>query len=117
EKKINERLKKLGGKLVVPAPTSLSKQEQLALGVNAAGDKRGLHQRENPPSSEHMKKIRAMRKFYGKQMPVPVCNSCAFSTNCPQFKPNYECAFTPFLHSHSVRSTDDLIEGMENIVT
>ena len=74
----------------------------------------GKHMKSNPPSSEQMQKVRAMRKFYGKHMPVPACNTCAFSTNCPQYKADYECAFIPFLNAHKVETVEDIMLAMEN---
>lgn len=86
--------------------------------VNRAGNKRGLYRQDMSPEdlSEDMKKRRAMRRFYNKQMPVPQCNGCAFAAQCPQFKAGYECAFLPFLNSHKVESVDDLIIYMREMI-
>src|SRR6185436_14487660 len=46
------------------------------LKVNVSGNLRGIHNRINPPTSERMRKVRAMRRFYNKQMPVLACNNC-----------------------------------------
>jgi hypothetical protein len=81
-----------------------------------ASDKRGHHNKINPPSSDHMKKIRAMRQIYGKQTPRLQCNTCQFSTNCPSFKAGYECAYTPFLAAHKIDSLEDIIDSMRNVV-
>lgn len=65
--------------------------------------------------SEKMKRLRGMRRIYGKQMPKPQCNTCAFSTNCPQFKADYECSFLPFLNSHKVETVEDMVEYMKEL--
>ena len=78
------------------------------LKLNVKGDLRGMHMAKNPPDSDHMRKVRAMRNFYNKQMPVLQCSHCSFSTQCPKFKAGFECAFLPFLNSHKVESTEDL---------
>lgn len=72
--------------------------------------------KDNPPSSEEMQRVRSMRKFYGRHMPVPQCSTCAFSTNCPHFKADFECAFIPFLNSHKVETVEDLMVAMENML-
>lgn len=84
--------------------------------LNVAGDRRGLHNRENPPSSERMKKIRAMRRFYSKAMPVLQCSACAFSSQCPQYRAGYECAFLPFLNSHKIETVEDMMFYMKELV-
>lgn len=76
----------------------------------------GQHFKDNPITSDEQKRRRAMRKFYGRHMPVPQCSTCAFSTNCPQFKADFECAFLPFLNSHTVGSVEELMTAMENTV-
>ncbi len=98
------------------------KQEKLEVkllnkeqGLNISGDKRGMHHAFNPPSSEQMRKTRAMRKLYNKAMPVLNCSTCAYATSCPQFKAGYECAFLPFLNSHSIQSREDLEEALNNL--
>jgi hypothetical protein len=75
-----------------------------------------MHNAENPPDSERMRKIRAMRKIYNKQMPTLACNSCAYASSCPQFKAGYECAFNPFLNSHKVETPEDLMNYMQDLV-
>ena len=115
EKKVNKQLSVTKDKLV-PAERSEKIVPAKDARLNASGNRRGMHNRDNPPSSEHMRKLRGMRKLYGTKMPVPVCNTCAYSTNCPSFKPGYECAFVPFLQSHKIDSLDDIMEAMENLV-
>lgn len=83
--------------------------------LSRSGGLAGMHSRANPPDSGHMKKIRAMRKFYNRQMPALQCSGCAFASSCPQFKAGYECAFLPYLNSHSIGSEQDLIESMKNL--
>ena len=97
---------------VAPRPRSSVK---ITAQFNRVGDTRGLHAKANPPSSEHMKKIRAMRRFYNKQMPVLQCSGCAFAQSCPQFKAGYECAFLPYLNSHQISSEADLLESMKDL--
>lgn len=119
EKKLAERaeeVKKTGTTLTIKVKRPLAVNEARELGVARNGTQMGLHNRENPPSSEHMRKIRAMRRFYGKQMPVPQCSTCAFSANCPQFKAGHECAFKPFLQSHKVDSVQDLMFYMKELL-
>lgn len=84
--------------------------------LNVSGNLRGMHNHLNPPDSEHMRKIRAMRRFYNKQMPVLACNSCMFASQCPQYKAGYECAFLPFLNAHKVESEKDLLEYMKELL-
>jgi hypothetical protein len=60
--------------------------------------------------------MRAMRRFYNKQMPVLQCSTCAFSTQCPQFRAGYECAFLPFLNSHRIETTEDLVSYMKELL-
>jgi hypothetical protein len=83
--------------------------------LNVSGNRRGLHNRLVPPSSEQMKKVRAMRQFYNKQMPVLQCNNCQFSNVCPQFKAGYECAFLPFLNSQRINTERDLLDAMKTV--
>lgn len=80
--------------------------------LNKAGTRTGMHNRDN---SEHMKKIRGMRKIYNRAMPVLACDSCAFSSSCPQKKAGHECAFLPFLNSHRIDNEEDLMEAMKNL--
>ncbi len=53
------------------------------------------------------------RKMHGRHLPVLQCNNCSISRVCTKFKAGYECAFLPFLNSHRVESTDDLIKYMK----
>lgn len=88
---------------------------KITVKMNTSGNFRGL----NPASRrspEEMQKIRAMRKFYSKQMPVPQCNSCAYSSNCPSFRAGYECAFLPFLEAHQIDSMEDIMRYMEELL-
>lgn len=114
--KLEETVKQSGTTLTIKVKRPLEPEEARELGVNRSGTQIGLHNRANPPSSEHMRKVRAMRRFYGKQMPVPQCSTCAFSANCPQFKAGHECAFKPFLQSHSVDSLADLMFYMKELL-
>lgn len=93
-----------------------SAEKNKSLGLNSVGDKRGLNNRQNPPSSDQMKKIRAMRKLYNTQMPVLQCSTCSFSAACPQFKAGYECAFLPYLNAHKVTKESDLLFYMKELV-
>ena len=111
-KKQKEKLKSL--EVVKPREEGKIK---LKLEFNRLGNRSGMHNRENPPSSEHMSKIRAMRKIYNKQMPVLQCSGCAYSQQCPQFKAGYECAYLPFLNSHDIKNEDDLLDEMKNMAT
>lgn len=111
-----EEATKSGTTLTIKVRRPLDRDEARELGVARDGTLKGLHNRDNPPSSEHMRKIRAMRRFYGKQMPVPQCSTCAFSANCPQFKAGHECAFKPFLQSHKVDSVSDLMFYMKELL-
>lgn len=83
------------------------------LSVNVSGNLRGLNNADN---SAHMSKVRAMRRFYNKQMPVLQCANCAFASSCPQFKAGYECAFLPFLNAHKIETEDDLIGYMKELL-
>jgi hypothetical protein len=60
--------------------------------------------------------LRKARKFYGRHLPVLACNSCTLSRVCPKFRAGFECAFLPFLHSHSVETTTDLVTYMKDFV-
>ena len=79
------------------------------LKVNIRGNRTGMHLHDNPPSSEDMRKRRAMRRLWNKQMPSLHCSGCQFSSQCPQFRAGYQCAFQPFIDSHSIESEQDLI--------
>lgn len=98
-----------------PASLPTTPTTKLTVKLNAAGNMRGLSaaSRRTP---EEMSRIRKMRKFYGKMMPVPQCNSCAYSANCPQMRAGYECAFLPFLNSHEIKDMDDLMSYMEELL-
>lgn len=96
-------------------PSVPSKGTKVSVKLNVSGNLRGMHNSLNPPDSEHMKRIRAMRRFYNKQMPVLQCNGCNFASTCPKFKAGYECAFLPFLNSHRVTNTVDLVEYMKEL--
>lgn len=114
--KLAETAKKTGTTLTIKVKRPLSPEVSRELGVAKDGTQRGLANRLNPPDSERMRKIRAMRRFYGKQMPVPQCSTCAFSANCPQFKAGHECAFKPFLQSHKVENVQDLMFYMKELL-
>jgi hypothetical protein len=88
---------------------------KVTLKLNASGNLRGMHNALNPPESDYMKKIRAMRRFYNKQMPVLQCSGCAFGSSCPQFKAGYECAFLPFFNSHRIDTATDLVQAMKEL--
>lgn len=83
------------------------------LSVNVSGNLRGLAPAND---SAHMSKVRAMRRFYNKQMPVLQCANCAFASSCPQFKAGYECAFLPFLNAHRIDTEEDLIGYMKELL-
>jgi hypothetical protein len=102
-------------KAIARLPESENKSKSLVL--NSAGNKRGLHMREEDEeeASERMKKVRAMRRFYNKQLPVLQCNGCAYSAQCPQYRAGYECAFLPILNSHKIDSISDLIHYMREL--
>lgn len=48
-------------------------------------------------------------------MPQLQCSSCQFSQQCPQYRAGYVCAFIPFLNSHRVETTTDLVEAMKEV--
>lgn len=56
------------------------------------------------------------RKMHGRHLPVLACSRCSISSNCPKFKAGYECAYLPYLNSHKVESTDDLLKYMKLMV-
>jgi hypothetical protein len=85
--------------------------------VNISGNLRGMHNKENPPTSEQMKVRRAMRKLWNKKMPSLQCSNCQLSAQCPQYKPGYVCAFEPFLNSHSIQDERDLMEYMKDLLS
>lgn len=97
-------------------PTQSPPDNKSLIKVNVSGNLRGMHNYHNPPDSEKMRKIRAMRRFYNKQMPVLQCSGCAYANVCPQFKAGYECAFLPFLNAHKVESEKDLVEYMKELL-
>lgn len=107
------KLKPISRTELVPIPSG--PKTKVTLKLNHAGNLRGMHNALNPPDSESMKRIRAMRRFYNKQMPVLQCNGCAFAAGCPQFKAGYECAFLPFLNSHRIDTPQDLINYMKEM--
>src|SRR5439155_1653172 len=74
---------------LLPASTPTVKA---SVKVNISGNRRGMH---NLADTEHMRKVRAMRQFYGPKLPVLACSTCAFATSCPAFKAGYECSFLP----------------------
>jgi len=84
--------------------------------LNASGNLRGMHSAMNPPSSEEMRKKRAMRRFHNKQLPVSQCNGCSFASQCPNFKAGYECSFTPFLNSHRIEGIEDVQFYMKEMI-
>jgi hypothetical protein len=84
--------------------------------LNSLGDRRGMHLAENPPDSEHMRRVRSMRRLWNKKLPTLQCNGCSFAAQCPQFKAGYECAFLPFLNSHKVDSLEDVLFYMKEML-
>lgn len=110
------RAKPLKRDLEVAPSQSPTPAGKTSVTLNVSGNLRGMHNHHNPPESEQMKKIRAMRRFYNRQMPALACNSCAFSNNCPQYKAGYECAFLPYLNAHKVETEKDLLEYMKELV-
>lgn len=79
------------------------------LKLNIRGTRTGMHMAENPPESEEMRRRRAMRRLWNKQMPELQCNNCQFSSQCPQYRAGYVCAFLPFLNSHTIENEKDLL--------
>jgi hypothetical protein len=77
--------------------------------LNIRGNRRGMHLADNPPESEEMRKRRAMRRLWNKQMPELQCSTCQFSSQCPQYRAGYVCAFLPFLNSHQIEDEKDLL--------
>lgn len=84
--------------------------------LNKTGDRRGMHMAEKPPSSARMKQIRKMRRFDNPMLPKQQCNNCSFSSQCPQFRANYVCAFLPFLKAHKIESIKDLLFYCKELV-
>ncbi len=115
ERQSRKELSQLKSAKVLPRSLSAASNTKVTLKLNASGNLRGMHNAENPPDSEHMRRIRGMRRFYNKQMPQLQCSACAFSSSCPQFKAGYVCAFLPFLNSHKVESTRDLVDYMKEL--
>ena len=115
-KAISERKRKEQLALAAPAAREVAPVSgaKVTVRMNVSGNMRGMHAAGD---SAHMKKVRAMRRFYNKQMPVLQCSGCAFAASCPQYKAGYECAFLPFLDSHNVDSESDLIEAMKVMVS
>jgi hypothetical protein len=110
----SETPKKTVNVTVIPPKTEGNKTTvKVSMPLNRAGNMRGMH---NAGESEQMQKVRAMRKIYNKQMPVPQCNNCAFSQTCPKFRAGFECAFLPFLGAHGVDTPKDLMEYMKDLV-
>lgn len=56
------------------------------------------------------------RRMHGRHLPVLQCNNCSISRVCPKFKAGYECAYLPYLNSHRVESTEDLLKYMKLMV-
>lgn len=96
-------------------PASDAPASKTVVKVNVSGNMRGMNSAITQ-TSEHTRKIRAMRKFYNKQMPSLQCNGCSFASSCSQFKAGYECAFLPFLNSHKVETTEDLLHYMKELL-
>jgi hypothetical protein len=113
-----ERKLQLKAEAIARLPDKYSNGKEKSLVLNSSGNKRGLHMRKEEPeeASKRMKKIRAMRRFYNKQMPVLQCNGCAYSAQCPQYRAGYECAFLPMLNAHKIDSIPDLIHYMRELV-
>ncbi len=88
------------------------KETNAALGLNKSGNRTGMANSD----PEKMRKVRALRRFYGKKMPNMQCSNCKFSATCPQYKAGYECAFTPMLKSHRIESEEDLVDYMRELV-
>jgi hypothetical protein len=85
--------------------------------LNISGNRRGMHNAENPPDSETMRNRRAMRRLWNKKMPALQCSGCKFSAQCPQYKAGYECAYLPFLNSHKIDSEEDLLFYGKELLT
>lgn len=85
--------------------------------LNVTGNRRGMHNVENPPSSEQMKLARGMRKLWNKKMPKLHCSNCQFSAQCPQYRAGYVCSFLPFMDSHTIENEEDLMFYMKELLT
>lgn len=88
-----------------------SPKTKVSLRVNLSGPAPGL----TPAETEHSRRLKQMRRFYNRKMPVLQCNGCSFASSCPQFKAGYECAFLPFLNSHRIETEQDLIFYMKEL--
>lgn len=104
-RKVSEKKAKQAMKPV--AAPSLSPSTKIKL--NISGNRRGMHNADNPPDSEEMRRRRSMRRLWNKHLPALACSNCQFSAQCPQFKAGYECSFLPFLNSHKIDNEHDLI--------
>lgn len=101
---------------VVPFRVRPKGDTKITVTMNRNGNRRGMHNAENPPSSEQMKRARSMRKLWNAQMPKLHCSNCQFSAQCPQYRAGYVCAFLPFLDAHKIESEDDLVFYMKELL-
>lgn len=67
---------------------------------------------DRKPLSEKDKLIRSLNN---RALPQYACASCAVSAQCPQYRPGYECAFLPFLNSHTLETMDDVLHYMKQL--
>lgn len=68
-------------------------------------------------TSEKAREMRQLRNVYArKKLPPLQCNTCQFASRCPQYRAEYECAYTAILHHAHLEDTDQLKEVQQHIV-
>jgi len=61
-----------------------------------------------PLTPAQKRSMEKLNKGFGKKLPPITCNTCAFTTQCPQFRPDYECGFTDIIESVHLEGIEDI---------
>lgn len=70
----------------------------------------------NIDSSNKGRELAKLRKTWGKRLPPVVCNNCSYTAQCPQFKPDYECAYMGIISGTKVDSQEDMKQAQLRII-
>jgi len=60
-------------------------------------------------------KKRSKKSLLGAHVPKLACDTCAFHSACPYFKPGYACALMPLFEGHTLETEEDLAHYMVKV--
>lgn len=61
------------------------------------------------------KKVRKPKNLASKHFPKLACNTCYKAGECPEYKPDYACAYEKIFKKFDTRDFDDVLDGMHSM--